>query len=94
MEALVEGSERTQLLLSCHSPDLIEHPSVTPEMIRPVIMENGKTRVGRLGAERARLLHEHLTTAGELLRLDQLEPDPADLHMQDSQRNLFGAFDP
>ncbi|MFZ4575333.1 MAG: AAA family ATPase [Phycisphaerales bacterium] len=92
MEALVEGSERTQLLLSCHSPDLVDHPRITAEMIRPVVIENGKTMVGRLGNERARLLREHLSTAGELLRLDQLSPDPEDIKRQAAQGSLFEGF--
>jgi len=82
MEALMEGSERTQLLITCHSPDLLDHESVTPELIRPVLLENGRTVVGKLSPPKADLLKAHLATAGELLRLDQLEPDPADIARQ------------
>jgi hypothetical protein len=82
MEALSEAAERSQLLVTCHSPDLLDHESVTAEMIRPVLLDNGKTVAGRLAEGKARLLEDHLSTAGELLRLDQLEPDPADLQRQ------------
>jgi predicted ATPase len=82
MEALSEGSEKTQLLITCHSPDLLDHESVKAEMIRPVLLDNGKTVAGRLSAPKANLLKDYLATAGELLRLDQLEPDPADLRKQ------------
>jgi predicted ATPase len=83
MDALSEGSESTQLLVTCHSPDLLDHRSVTADMIRPVVLEAGRTRVGRLDPPKAALLRDHLSTAGELLRLDQLEPDPEDLRRQD-----------
>lgn len=93
MEALAEGAERTQLIVTCHSPDLLDHPSVRPEMIRPVLLENGRTVVGRLSPAKADLLSRHLTTAGELLRLDQLEPDPDDLlRQQEARGTLFEAL--
>lgn len=85
MDALSEGSEATQLLVTCHSPDLLDHQTVTPEMIRPVVLEDGRTRVGTLDPPKADLLRRHLSTAGELLRLDQLEPDPEDLRRQEDE---------
>jgi predicted ATPase len=82
MDAIVEGSERTQVVVTCHSPDLLDQPKVTPEMIRAVVMEDGCTWVGGLSPARADLLRRSLCTAGELLRQDQLEPDDADLASQ------------
>jgi hypothetical protein len=34
-------------------------------------------------------MKDHLSTAGELLRIDQLEPDPADLKRQAEQRDTL-----
>ncbi|MFO0837674.1 MAG: AAA family ATPase [Phycisphaerae bacterium] len=89
MEALSEGAERTQLIITCHSPDLLDHEAVLPEMIRPVLLENGRTVVGELGPAKAALLQNHLSTAGELLRLDQLEPDPEDIRRQEELRGTL-----
>lgn len=89
MEALQEGSARTQLIVTCHSPDLLDHEVVTPEIIRPVLLENGKTVVGRLSPSKVQLIQRRLTTAGELLRMDQLEPDPEELAQQ---RALVGTL--
>lgn len=89
MDALTEGAERTQLIVTCHSPDLLDHTGVTAEMIRPVILENGRTAVGRLSPAKGELLKQHLTTAGELLRLDQLEPDPEELRQQEEARGTL-----
>ncbi|MBL8877897.1 MAG: AAA family ATPase [Phycisphaerales bacterium] len=82
MDALIEGARRTQLIISCHSPDLLEHSSVTAEMIRAVILADGSTSVGKLDPRKVELLRQHLTSAGELLRMDQLEPDPEDIKRQ------------
>ncbi len=89
MDALTEGSERTQLVVTCHSPDLLDHESVSPDMIRPVLFENGRTVVGRLDPAKAHLMSQHLSTAGELLRLDQLEPDPEDLRRQSAAKGTL-----
>lgn len=89
MEALSEGAERTQLLITCHSPDFLDHPSVSCEMIRPVLFDNGCTRIGKLAAAKAKLLQDHLATAGELLRLDQLEPDSEDLARQEHAKGTL-----
>lgn len=93
MEALLEGSERTQILISCHSPDLIDHGEVAPEMIRVVLVENGRTVVGPLSAAKQTLLRDHLHTPGELLRIDQLTPDPEEIRRQGEARGtLFEAL--
>lgn len=89
MDALTEGSEDAQILVTCHSPDLLEHSEVRPEMIRAVVLDDGSTRVGPLAPSKTALLQEHLTTAGELLRLDQLEPDPEDLQRQREAKGTF-----
>jgi predicted ATPase len=89
MEALTEGAERTQLIITCHSPDLLDHESVSPEMIRPVLLENGRTVVGKLDPAKADLMKKHLATAGDLLRLDQLAPDPKDIQRQEDVRGTL-----
>lgn len=93
MDALAEGSESTQLLITCHSPDLLDSSAVSPDMIRPVVLEEGRTRVGVLSQAKSDLLTKHLSTAGELLRLDQLQPDEAELRArEEAAGTLFEAF--
>lgn len=89
MDALTEGAARTQIIATCHSPDLLDHQDVTPEMIRPVLLQNGRTVVGTLSPAKHKLLKDHLTTAGELLRLDQLEPDPDEIRRQEEKRGTL-----
>jgi len=93
MDALIEGSLSTQLIVTSHSPDLLDHEGVSPAMIRPVLLEDGRTVVGPLSGPKSKLLSDHLSTAGELLRLDQLEPDADDILRQSEARGtLFEAI--
>lgn len=89
LDALLEATTTAQLVVTTHSPDLLEHDAITPEMIRPVILEEGRTVAGSLDPARGALLRNHLSTAGELLRLDQLEPDPEDVRRQQEKRNTL-----
>jgi predicted ATPase len=76
-DALRDASERVQVLVTSHSPDLLDDGSIPHESILAVVSEHGDTRIGPLDEAGRSILHEHLYTAGELLRMDQLRPDPA-----------------
>lgn len=92
VDALLEACAATQIVLTCHSPDLLDRPSIRPEFIRVVLNEMGITKVGPLSPAKKDLLQQHLSTAGELLRLDQLTPDPEDLKRQEERKGtLFEA---
>jgi predicted ATPase len=75
-EALVEASSHRQLLLTSHSPELLNDPDLPLESIVAVQASDGVTRLGPLDRAGRMALRERLYTAGELLRLDQLRPDP------------------
>lgn len=89
MEALMEGSESAQVIVTCHSPDLLDHPDLTADVLRAVVIQEGGTKIGPIAPGKTRLLREHLVTAGELLRLDQLEPDPEDLRRQAERKDTL-----
>lgn len=89
VDALLEGSEDTQTVLTCHSPDMLDHPMIEPDMIRVVLLENGRTVVGPLSKNKSELMRDHLVTAGELLRLDQLTPDPDELQKQSEAKGTL-----
>jgi predicted ATPase len=93
VDALVEGAQSTQIVLTCHSPDMLDHEKVEPDMIRVVMLHEDRTAVGRLSRVKADLMRRHLTTVGELLRLDQLTPDPDEIARQEQARGtLFEAI--
>ena len=77
LEALRAASESRQVIATSHSPDLLDSDAVTSNDLLAVRADSGTTTIGRLDRASAAALRERLYTAGELLRLDQLIPDPA-----------------
>ena len=73
-DALTDGSERAQVLVSTQSPDLLDRYDVPVEAILAVDMEAGKTEIGPIVESSRRLLQERLATPGELLRQSRLSP--------------------
>jgi predicted ATPase len=75
MDALLEASNQSQLLLTTHSPDLLEHPDLQPDSILAVESQQGTSIIGGVNARTRTALKENLYTVGELLRLEQVAPD-------------------
>jgi predicted ATPase len=89
MDALLEASKHRQILITTHSPDLLDHHGIEPENLRIVANIDGKTVVSMADPASVETIKAELHTAGELLRLRQLEPDPADVDASVKQLVLF-----
>lgn len=78
-DALRSGSRNRQLIVSSHSPDLLDDPALDPDSVYTVIHESGETRIGRMDSAAREMLRKKLYTLGELLRIGQVgfEPLPA-----------------
>ncbi len=73
MDALREGAEQTQVLVTTHSPDLLDR--FDPEDTLLVCQsDRGTTTIDRPDDASVKLIKDHLLSAGELLRQDQLTP--------------------
>jgi len=75
LDALLEASALRQIVVTSHNADLLDSPKVTTANVLAVLAENGNTRIGPLDAVGSEALDQHLHTAGELLRMDQVRPD-------------------
>lgn len=94
-EALQRASEQTQVIVTSHSPDLLDDRSLPADAILAVVSVGGETRIAGLDAASRTALRDQLFTAGELLRLNQLAPDPEALSAEDRrQPDLFGDWQP
>lgn len=71
-EAFREVSERTQLLITSHSPYLVDQ--FQPEEIRIVSMQDGKTRVSPIKAAQVKSVKENLISLQELMVAEGLLP--------------------
>ena len=54
----------------------MDSDAIPASSILAVLSEHGETKIGPLDEAGRSMLKEHLFTAGELLRMDQLRPDP------------------
>jgi len=90
LDALLEASRRTQVVVTSHSPDLLDDERLQTESILAVMARKGETLIAPLDEVGRQALREHLYTAGELLRLDQLVPDPKAIEkLTNTQLRLF-----
>lgn len=81
-EALMRVSGEVQVIITSHSPDLLDDRSIPADSILAVTSDHDDTRVAPLDPASRKVLREHLFSAGELLRLDQLAPDAQSLAQQ------------
>ncbi len=88
MDALREAAARTQVVLTTHSPDLLDRADPAQDRIFVVVSREGTTEIGPLDGASETAIRDHLYSAGELLRMDQLEPDAGSLARQ-RQLRLF-----
>ena len=73
--ALREASETTQVLVTSHSPDLLDDENIATDSLLAVSANAGATQIAPIDPTGRGALRDRLYTAGELLRLDQLRPD-------------------
>ena len=82
VDALDEATLRTQILLTTHSADMLDNPTIRPENIRVVQMIDGQTVIAPVDAASVEIVRQKLDTLGGLERQNQLEPDPEDRERQ------------
>ena len=88
-DALRDAAEHSQVLVTSHSPDLLDDRGITDESILAVVSERSETKVAGLDPTSREILKDQLFTAGELLRLDRLPPDPDGIPADPGQLNIF-----
>lgn len=90
-EALIRASRSTQVIVTSHSPDLLDDRGIPIETFLSVVSEGGETRIAPLDEAAREAMRQQLFSAGELLRLNQLAPDRAFLEVQERRpADLFG----
>jgi hypothetical protein len=85
VDALDEATLRTQILLTTHSAEMLDNPTIRPESIRVVQMIDGQTVIAPVDKASVEIVARNLNTLGGLEREDQLGPDLDD---RDRQRCL------
>ena len=73
LDAMVHASKLVQLVVTSHSPDLLDGPAPDGSLF-PVVCEDGLTRIGPLSDVALSVIRDRLCTPGELLRMNKLLP--------------------
>ena len=91
-EALNRASSQTQVLVTSHSPELLDDADLAPDAFLAVESLGGETRIAPLDSASREVIRSKLFSAGELLRLNQLAPDADHLASQSMRQGaLFGS---
>ena len=91
VDALREAASQTQIVVTTHSPDLLD--LVDPEKKESLLVvesRGGTTLVASPDTASREAIKNHLYTAGELLRMEQLQPDEAHIQQQEAAQLSFG----
>ena len=74
MDALQEASERVQVVATTYSADLLDQKALKVESLLAVERESGETQIAPVDKKAREILHDGLSTPGELLRMELLGP--------------------
>lgn len=75
VEVLLDAARQRQVLITTHSPDLLDKKDIQEGQLRVVSMEKGKTLISPLSPASREAIRKRLYTPGELLRIDELNAD-------------------
>lgn len=91
LDLLRHASRKMQIVVTTHSPEVLDAKWIEDGNLRIVSWEEGATRIGPISASSRKALQQHLMGAGELLRSNALQADP--LFSDVAQGSLFEVFE-
>jgi predicted ATPase len=93
LDLLRLACRQSQLIVTTHSPEVLDAEWIEDGHIRIVESRDGATRAAALSEASRSALREHLMGAGELLRSNALDPEEADLFEDDSDSGQVSLFE-
>lgn len=88
LSALREGARHCQILVTSHSPDLLDNADIPVEQLLAVESIEGSSGIGPVDEGSRTILRDRLATPGELLRQSQLAPDRSSIREVSDERQL------
>jgi predicted ATPase len=82
LDAFLEATAHTQVLLTTHSTELLAEPLLTADQVRVVRLCDGRTQIGLVDAASREIVRRGWNTLAGLHQEGRLEPDPEDLARQ------------
>lgn len=89
LSAMHDAKERTQVLVTTHSSDLLHSDEVQTDELLAFSADSGATVIGQVDEGSRKILDDRLFSPGELLRLSQLEPSDLDHDIECDEASLF-----
>ena len=89
VEVLLDAAKERQILFTTHSPDILDQKTLLDEQIRVVTVARNKTNIASLSPSNRKAIREGLYTPGELLRMNELNPDASVKESEAQQLDLF-----
>ncbi|HEY2293485.1 MAG TPA: AAA family ATPase [Thermoanaerobaculia bacterium] len=74
-QVLADAARNRQVLITTHSPDILDSKEIRDDQIRVVTIEQGRTIIAPMSKASRQAVREHLYTPGELLRIGELGQD-------------------
>lgn len=88
LDMIRAAAKNMQVIVTTHSPELLDEKDITDNQIRIVVWQDGASRVLPLSQATRNAIKNHLMGAGELLRANALKPEPLFPKMS-TQESLF-----
>ena len=82
VDALDDATQRTQVILTTHSADLLSGRDVGPGQVLVVRNRGGQTRITPVAPASREIIEKELYSLDELQRMDKLDLDEGDLDRQ------------
>lgn len=76
LDEFQNAAYNTQVIVTTHSPDLLDEKSLAVDSILVAEVHDGNTVIAPVDDVCRSVVHDKMFTVGDLLRRDQLEPDP------------------
>jgi hypothetical protein len=91
MSVLIDAAKRSQVIVTTHSPDVLDYGSLPDGAIRVVAKTDRGTVIAPVANSSREAIRQRLYSAGELLRSDELNPDVPAAQTLSAKGELFGA---
>ena len=93
LDGLRDAAHRTQVIVTTHSPELLDNKHLDVESILAAEADDGNTVIAPVDEASRSAVKDRLFTVGELLRSNQLQPDPAALPAAKEKQLSLSDFD-
>jgi predicted ATPase len=87
---LIDASRRSQVLVTTHSPEVLDYDDLSDDVFRVVAKADGRTAIAAVSAATRQVIRDHLYSPGELLRIDELGPDLIAAKQLSDGMDVFG----